>query len=79
MGKARGSQTSWQALDHVTADVIAEDGTEKYKNILVKGQPPRVDIEKTGSWPRVNSPVCNWTCFLPTATRIFTVIKPRQL
>ena len=49
---ARGSQTSWQALDHVTADVIAEDGTEKYKNILVNGQQPRVDIEKTGSWTR---------------------------
>jgi hypothetical protein len=49
---ARGSQTSWQALDHVTADVIEEDGAEKYKNILVNGQPPRVDIEKTGSWTR---------------------------
>ncbi|MGB6941162.1 MAG: hypothetical protein WBE37_02045 [Bryobacteraceae bacterium] len=49
---ARGSQTSWQALDHVTADVIEEDGNEKYKNILVNGQPPRVDIEKTGSWSR---------------------------
>jgi hypothetical protein len=49
---ARGSQTSWQALDHVTADVVAEDGTEKYKNILVNGQPPRVDVEKTGSWTR---------------------------
>src|ERR1700733_11380121 len=49
---ARGSQTSWQALDHVTADVIAEDGTEKYKNILVNGQQPRVDVEKTGSWTR---------------------------
>jgi hypothetical protein len=49
---ARGSQTSWQALDQVTADVIEEDGTEKYKNILVNGQPPRVDIEKTGSWSR---------------------------
>ena len=48
----RGSQTSWQALDHVTADVIEEDGTENYKNILVNGQPPRVDIEKTGSWSR---------------------------
>jgi hypothetical protein len=49
---ARGSQTSWQALDHVTADVIEEDGTEKYKNILVNGQPPKVDIEKSGSWSR---------------------------
>ena len=48
----RGNQTSWQALDHVTADVIEEDGTEKYKNILVNGQPPRVDIEKSGSWSR---------------------------
>jgi hypothetical protein len=48
----RGSQTSWQALDHVTADVIEEDGTEKYKNILVNGQPPRVDVEKSGSWSR---------------------------
>ena len=49
---ARGSQTSWQALDTVTADVIEEGGSEKYKNILVNGQPPRVDVEKTGSWSR---------------------------
>ena len=49
---ARGGKTSWQALDNVTADVIEENGTEKYKNILVNGQPPRVDVEKTGSWSR---------------------------
>jgi hypothetical protein len=49
---ARGSQTSWQALDTVTADVIEEGGTEKYKNILVNGQVPKVDVEKTGSWSR---------------------------
>ena len=49
---ARGGQTSWQTLDNVTADVIEENGTEKYKNILVNGQPPRVDVEKTGSWSR---------------------------
>lgn len=49
---ARGGQTSWQMQDNVTADVIEENGTEKYKNILVNGQPPRVDIEKTGSWSR---------------------------
>jgi hypothetical protein len=49
---AHGGQTSWQAQDSVTADVIEENGTEKYKNILVNGQPPRVDIEKTGSWTR---------------------------
>ena len=49
---ARGGKTSWQALDNVTADVIEEDGTEKYKNILVNGKPPRDDVEKTGSWSR---------------------------
>jgi len=49
---ARGGKTSWQALDTVTADVIEEDGTEKYKNILVNGKPPREDVEKTGSWSR---------------------------
>ena len=49
---ARGGQTSWRTLDNVTADVIEENGTEKYKNILVNGQPPRVDVEKTGSWSR---------------------------
>jgi hypothetical protein len=49
---ARGGRTSWQALDNVTADVIEENGTEKYKNILVNGKPPRDDVEKTGSWSR---------------------------
>ena len=49
---ARRSNTSWQAQDNVTADVIEENGTEKYRNILVNGQPPKVDIEKTGSWSR---------------------------
>jgi hypothetical protein len=48
----RGGRTSWQALDTVTADVIEEDGNEKYKNILVNGKPPRNDVEKTGSWSK---------------------------
>jgi hypothetical protein len=47
---AHGSRTSWQALDVVTADVVAENGKESYKNILVNGKPPRDAIEKTGSW-----------------------------
>jgi hypothetical protein len=49
---ARGGKTTWQALDNVTADVIEEDGNEKYKNILVNGKPPLRDVEKTGSWSR---------------------------
>ena len=47
---AAGGKTSWQALDNVTADVIAENGAERYKNILVNGKAPKEAIEKTGSW-----------------------------
>jgi hypothetical protein len=47
---ARGGRTSWQVLDNVTADVIEENGTEKYKNILVNGKPPRENVEDSGSW-----------------------------
>ena len=38
---ARGGQTSWRAIDNVTADIVSEDGKESYKNILVDGKPPR--------------------------------------
>ena len=47
---ARGGKTSWRAIDTVTADVVSENGTEAYKNILVNGKPPREAIEKTGAW-----------------------------
>jgi hypothetical protein len=48
---ARGGQTSWHALDTVTADVVSEDGRESYKNILVNGKPPKGGIEKgAGAW-----------------------------
>lgn len=47
----RGRGVSWQALDTVTADVIEEDGHEKYKNILVNGRASQgADPERTGSW-----------------------------
>ncbi|HWE51935.1 MAG TPA: hypothetical protein VG273_19230 [Bryobacteraceae bacterium] len=49
---ARGGKTSWQALDNVTADVIEENGEERYKNIQINGKPAREDPEKTGSWSR---------------------------
>lgn len=45
---ARGGQTSWHALDTVTADVVSEDGRESYKNILVNGKPPKEAIDKSG-------------------------------
>src|ERR1019366_3847789 len=48
----RGGKSSWKTLDTVTADVIEENGTEKYRNILVNGRTPLRDPEKTGSWSR---------------------------
>src|ERR1039458_5274316 len=47
---ARGGQTSWHAIDTVTADVVSEDGKESYRNLLIDGKPPKVAIEKNGSW-----------------------------
>ncbi len=47
---ARGGQTSWRALDTVTADVVSEDGKESYRNILINGRPPREAVEKSGTW-----------------------------
>lgn len=47
---AKGRQTSWQALDNVSADVVYENGKESYKNVLVNGKTPKQAVEKTGSW-----------------------------
>jgi hypothetical protein len=47
---AHGGQTSWRAVDTVSADVVSEDGKESYRNILVNGKPPKEAVEKTGSW-----------------------------
>jgi hypothetical protein len=51
-GGGRGGRNSWQALDNVTADVIEEDGVEKYKNILVNGKAPVQGVERSGSWSK---------------------------
>jgi hypothetical protein len=46
---ASRGKTSWQAIDVVSADVLAENGRETYKNILVNGKPSK-DVDKSGSW-----------------------------
>jgi len=46
---ARRVNTSWQPLDVVTADVITENGKERYENILRNGKPVK-DVEQSGSW-----------------------------
>jgi hypothetical protein len=47
---ARRGETSWHALDTISADVVSEGGKDKYKNILVNGKPPKEAVEKSGSW-----------------------------
>ena len=46
---ASRGKTSWQAIDIVTADVVAENGKETYKNLMVNGKPTK-DVDKSGSW-----------------------------
>jgi hypothetical protein len=46
---AKRINTSWQPLDVVTADVIAENGRERYENILRNGKPTK-NVEESGSW-----------------------------
>ena len=48
-GSANRGRTSWQPLDIVTADLIYEDGKERYTNIMVNGKVTKY-IEQTGSW-----------------------------
>ncbi|HEX4274134.1 MAG TPA: hypothetical protein VHZ74_02210 [Bryobacteraceae bacterium] len=47
---ARGGQTSWRAIDTVSADVVSEGAKETYKNVLVNGKTPKEDVEKSGAW-----------------------------
>jgi hypothetical protein len=49
-GAAHGGQTSWSALDTVTADVVSENGKESYRNLLIDGKPPKEAVEKSGTW-----------------------------
>ena len=49
-GAAHGGQTSWNALDTVTTDVVSENGKESYRNILVDGKAPKEAVGKSGTW-----------------------------
>jgi hypothetical protein len=40
---------AWQALDVVTADLVYENGEERYTNTMVNGKPTDY-VEHTGSW-----------------------------
>jgi hypothetical protein len=46
----RTRSLAWKSLDNVTADLVYQDGRERYQNILLNGRPSREPPEKTGSW-----------------------------
>jgi hypothetical protein len=47
---ARGRQTSWRALDTITADVKSQGGKETYGNLTINGKPSSAAPEKSGAW-----------------------------
>ena len=47
---ARGRQTSWRAVDTITADVSSKAGKDTYSNLTVNGKRSAEAPEKTGAW-----------------------------
>ena len=47
---ARGRQTSWRAVDTITADVKSEGGRESYGNLTINGKRSNEAPEKSGAW-----------------------------
>ncbi len=45
-----GHVTNWQAQDIVSAEVVYEDGKERYQNLAINGKPAKQAIEETGAW-----------------------------
>ncbi len=47
---SEGRPVNWTAQDVVSAEVIYEDGKERYEKLAVNGKPVKGAIEDTGSW-----------------------------
>jgi hypothetical protein len=45
-----GHPANWQALDIVSADVVYEQGKERYEHLAINGKPVKQSIEETGAW-----------------------------
>ena len=41
---------SWKAQDVVSAEVVYEDGKERYDKVAINGKPAKQKIEETGAW-----------------------------
>ncbi len=70
--------TSWQPLDIVTADVVAENGKESYKNLTVNGKPAK-DAEASGSWSEGEFASTLQAILSPASDALFTNKRSSQI
>jgi len=47
---SEGHVTDWKAVDVVSADVIYENGKERYEHLAIDGKAVKKSIEETGAW-----------------------------
>jgi hypothetical protein len=47
---SEGRVTDWKARDVVSADLIFDNGAERYEHLTINGKTPKDAVEKTGSW-----------------------------
>ena len=48
--QSEGHPVNWSAQDVVSAEVVYEDGKERYEKLAINGKPVKGAIEDTGSW-----------------------------
>jgi hypothetical protein len=75
---ASRGKTNWQALDVVTADVITENGKERYQNILVNGKPTK-NVEQSGSWSEGEFASTLQAILSPASDALFTNKRSTRL
>ena len=67
-GEAAGK---WRQLDVVTADVVAEHGTEVLMNVQLNGKPAK-DVQKSGSWSAGEFSSALQAILSPESAAVFT-------
>jgi len=48
--QSEGHPANWRAQDVVSAEVVYEDGKERYEKLAINGKPVKGAVEDTGSW-----------------------------
>jgi hypothetical protein len=48
--QSEGHPANWRAQDVVSAEVVYEDGKERYEKLAINGKPVKGSVEDSGSW-----------------------------